>query len=235
MKRTLLILAVLAACAEKTAEPPPPPLFTGSLSVARIMTSGTRVKVMEPWSTALPKLEARLGKPMKIDEDGDHKWAAMDGDTCAYLEVRVSDGERLGKKGRFVTMLQAPMKVEKDGPPTLRDDCLEIAGKPSLPEDPDAAPPPTDGIVAPADLERLALAGRSKWEGKKVKVTGRVTRIGGVFVGIDGANCLLAKDADAALLDKTVTAEGTVRIQRTLHATGSPWRVELADCTVTEN
>jgi len=127
------------------------------------------------------------------------------------------------------------MKVEKDGPLMNRADCLEIAGKSDLPpEDPNAAPPPADGVVAPGDFEKLAVAGKSKWEGKKIKVTGKVTGTGGLLLNVDGASCILAKDADSAMIGKTVTAEGTVRITKGITGGGKRTEgAELADCVVT--
>jgi hypothetical protein len=96
-----------------------------------------------------------------------------------------------------------------------------------------AAPPPADGVVAPADLEKLAVAGRSEWEGKKIKVTGKVIGTGGLLLDVEGVSCILAKDADPALIGKTVTAEGTVKFQKMPSGKGTS--LELADCTATEN
>jgi hypothetical protein len=236
MKRTLLLLAGLAACSKKQAEPPPPP-FTGTLTVDRVMSVKDTVKVTQSWPAALAKLEGKLGKPQRIDEaKGRYQWAAMDGDTCAYFVVGTGDGKPAGKSGIIVDLIQSPMKVEKDGPLMNRDDCLEIAGKSTVaPEDPNAAPPPADGVVAPGDFEKLAVAGKSKWEGKRIKVTGKVTGTGGLLLNVDGASCILAKDADPALIGKTVTAEGTVKFKKLLSGAGASVGVELADCTATEN
>jgi hypothetical protein len=239
--RTVLPLLIpagflLVGCAKKKEAPPPPP-FTGTLTIERIMASNDLVKLMEPWPSALAKLEGQLGKPMKIDEaKGKYQWAAMEGDSCAYVEVRSGDGKPYGKSGIVVDMTQEPMKVEKDGPLMNRADCLEIAGKSDLPpEDPNAAGPPDDGVVMPADFEKLAVAGKSKWEGKKIKVTGKVTGTGGLLLNVDGASCILETDADSAMIGKVVTAEGTVKIKQMISGGGKRSEgAELADCVVTE-
>lgn len=239
--RTVLPLIIpagflLTGCAKKKEAPPPPP-FTGTLTIERIMASKDTVKLMEPWPSALAKLEGQLGKPMKIDEaKGKYQWAAIEGDSCAYVEIRSGDGKQYGKSGVVVDMTQEPMRVEKDGPLVNRADCLEIAGKSDLPpEDPNAAGPPADGVVAPADFEKLAVAGKSKWDGKKIKVTGKVTGTGGILLNVDGASCILKTDADSALIGKVVTAEGTVRIKQMISGGGKRSEgAELADCVVTE-
>ena len=223
------------ACGKKADEPPPAP-FAGPLTVERIMAAKDTVKVFDTWSSALPKLEAKLGKPTKIDDKtGDHKWAVVDGDRCAYIEFSSGDGKEYGKTGLIVDGVQAPMTVDKSGPPGNRVQCLEIAGKTDVPpEDPNAAGPPADGVVAPSDFDKLALAARSKWEGKQIKVTGKVTGFGGLLVNIEGAKCIQKTNADPSLMDQTVTAAGTVRFTKGMTGAGEPTQdVELADCVVT--
>lgn len=229
----------VAACGSKKEAPPPP--FTGQLTIDRIMASKDAVELLAPWDRALAQLEAKLGKPSKVDEaKGKFQWAAIEGERCAYVEVRRGDGKEFGKSGLVVASLQSPMTVDKDGPIMNRKDCLAIAGQPDPsdappPEDPDAAPPPADGVVAPADFEKLAMAGRSKWDGKQIKVTGEVTGTGGLLVNVAGVKCIQKTDADASLIGQTVTAEGTVRYTQGITGGGKTVHgVELADCTVTK-
>lgn len=236
MKLNLVWIAVLAlGCGKKKDEPPPAP-FTGALTVERVMAAKDAVKLLEPWDKAYPKLLAKLGTPQKI-EGGKHKWAAVEGDVCAYVEISSGDGKPFGKQGIVVDATQEPMTVDKSGPLFNRADCMEIAGKAGVPEDPNAPAPAADGVVTPADFQRYAVVGRSKWVGKQVTITGEVVSTGGVLVTIDKdarVDCVMKSDASSDLVGTQVTAAGTVKLSTSVTGAGDVSQsAQLADCTIT--
>src|ERR1700733_5194213 len=166
--RALLIGIAIAGCGtSKPAEP-----FKGPLTVDLVMTAKGVANVFDPWDEGFAKLQAKLGGPTKIDGKK-HYWAAMRGDDCAYMYVEKEDGKEFHKQGLMVGTIQNPEIYSKDGPIMNRADCLDLVGKGSPAEDPNAPPPPIDG--SPVSVQAFvtnAVAGRSKWRGKQVKVTG---------------------------------------------------------------
>lgn len=172
MPRTvcLLALALLAPLAcdksnEADAKPKPAP-FTGKLTPDLVMASRDVVKPLAPWDEVLPAIEAKLGKPTKIDGK-DHSWAVIEGDKCAYLTVE--------KNGDKVGTVDGPGRVDKMMK-SMFDDCAAATGAPppaEAAEDPDAPGPPADGsAVEPSELLAGVAKAKSKWLGKKVKLTG---------------------------------------------------------------
>lgn len=251
MKRTALLASVLVlsivACKKKEgdqakpaepskpAEPAkpaaPPPPFTGTLTGERILGAKDLVKPMTPWAEGLATLKGQLGEPTRV-KDGKHEWAVVEGDDCTYMFVEKEDGAKFQMSGEIVGMVMSPMKVAKDGPMMNRKDCLAITGVTAgPPEDPNAAGPPADGTAVTVDAFRTdAIAGRSKWKGQKVAVSGifagSTTSTSGadswttisVKAKADDAgkplSCSLPKNTPAPTVDANaaVTATGTVKI-----------------------
>lgn len=163
----------LAGCKKKADKKLVP--FEGALTGARIMASKDLVKPFDKWERGLAKLEAQLGKPTRVKDD-DYAWAVVEGDSCTYVEVSMEDGAKYNKKGPMVGAVQSPMQVtKKDGPVMNWRDCLAITGVTAgPPEDPNAPAPPSDGsVVELATLKDVAIRGRSKWKGARIKVRGQ--------------------------------------------------------------
>lgn len=232
----LLGAASLAAACGKSEPAPPPvkPPFAGPVTIDRIMQSKDLVQVFDPWDQAFAKLQGELGKPQRV-KGGSHQWAAVDGDDCAYVGFDRGDGAKYNKQGEIVVGAEHPQRVAKDGPIGNRGECLEIAGKAGTPEDPAAAGPPADGTPVPtAFFAGNAVSGRSKWVEKRVKVTGEVMSSGGLRLGLtDDVACDGKATADAALFGKTVTVEGTVKLETLVTGGGEvSQRAVLGDCVV---
>ena len=223
----LHIIAITLALGRGKKDDSPPAPFTGVLTPDRIMAAKDPVKLGSSWSKALPILEAKLGKPQKVDGKK-YKWAATEGDSCTYIVVQESDGK--------VDAYYNPMTVAKDGAIMNRAECLDILGKTGTPEDPNAPGPPSDGsTVAAADFLKNAVAGRSKWNGKRVKVSGKTPSaiVGGDAVYVSDVRCE-TKDAQSTPMNKDAIAEGTVKISRSVTGGGEyKDTAELVDCTIT--
>jgi len=244
-------LGLAAAGCKKKAEKKLVP-FEGALTGARIMASKDLVKPFDKWERGLAKLEAQLGKPTRI-KDGGHAWAVVEGESCTYVEVSMEDGAKYNKKGPMVGAVQEPMQVtKKDGPVMNWRDCLAITGVTAgPPEDPSAPAPPSDGsVVDLATLKDVAIRGRSKWKGARVKVTGQ---LGGVSTSTSGSqtfttvslrvseadqdtvSCSLVEGAAAPTLTQgaQLVVEGTVTIDEWLSMGGdATLKVGLDKCQV---
>lgn len=237
--RTLAIVLcaanLTAACGKSEPAPPPvKPPFAGPVTIDRIMNSKDLAQVFDPWDQALAKLKGELGEPQRV-KGGSHQWAAVEGEDCAYIGFDRGDGAKYNKQGEIVVGAEHPQRVGKDGALMNRAECMEIAGKAGTPEDPAAAGPPADGTPVPtAFFTANALGGRSKWVGKRVKVTGEANSAGGLRLGLgDDVACDGKADADATLIGKTVTVEGTVKLETLVTGGGDvSQRAVLADCVV---
>lgn len=97
-----------------------------------------------------------------------------------------------------------------------------------------SAPSTRSTPVPTAFFAANAVSGRSKWVEKRVKVTGEVKSSGGLRLGLaDDVACDGKADADAALLGKTVTVEGTVKLETLVTGGGAvSQRAVLGDCVV---
>ncbi len=223
------------------AEPPPGPPFTGTLTVALVMSSESLVKPLQPWDDAFARLQAKLGKPTVVD--GKHyTWAAMEGDDCAYFSVEQEDGKQYKVDGIVVGGVQHPAKSTKGSGDHGRADCLRALGKDLPPEDPSAQPAPSDDKpVAVSFVVDNGIKAHSRWVGKPVTVDAKLAGIGGISVTLaDVANdkatltCMLKAQADDKLLGKPVTAKGTFAIQRMEDSKGDVSAApELDPCEIT--
>lgn len=262
------LFLLLAACGDKSAgsasasasgEAAQEPAFTGPLTGEQLMKAKGRVRVFEDWDKGYARLERLLGKPTRV-KDSKHQWAVIEGDSCTYMYAEKDDRSKYqkGETGDMVGTLMEPMKVSKGEALMNYDECLEIAGKSAgPPEDPNAVAPPADGSAVPLQVMLdNAVIGRSKWDGKKVKVsallfsvstsqwtsgdkTGESTSVS-LVVARDKTDatlsCLLKEGA--AKPDPTqytpVTVEGTVKVAKWMSMGGtSSLKAELIDCTVT--
>ncbi len=228
MKKLALVL-LLVACSKK--KPPEP--FKGPLTVERIMAAKDAVKPFQPWSDAYAVLQEKLGAPTKVDGTK-YKWAAMAGDDCAYMIVEQDDGKQFHKDGPMVGMVQEPGKYGPHDAMMNRDDCLEILGKDVAPEDPNAAGPTDDNQVK--DIVANAVKGRSKWDGKQIKVTGNVKQTGSLVVladPTDDAQTIHASMKEGAAqpeLGKPATLTCTVKITKWMSGSGTTLEAELDAC-----
>jgi hypothetical protein len=227
----LALVLVLAACSKKSAPPEP---FKGPLTVERIMAAKDAVKPFQPWNDAFALLQSKLGAPTKVDGNK-YKWAAMAGDDCAYLMVEQDDGKKFHKDGPMVGMVQEPGTYGPHDAMMNRDDCLEILGKDVAPEDPSAAGPAETNQVK--DIVTNAVKGRSKWDGKQIKVTGNVAQGGSTVVladPSDAAQTITASMKQGAAqpeLGKPATLTCTVKINKWTSGSGSTLEASLEDCT----
>ena len=241
-----------AAEPAKTAEPakpsPPPAPFTGTLTPDVVLTSKDAVKPLEPWATGFAQLQAKLGAPTKVDGNK-YEWAAMSGDDCAYTYVTKEDGKKFAQDGEVVGTVSTPAKVTKSDPPGNRSLCLAILGKDDGPaEDPNAPAPPADGKVEVAALLDNAVKGRSKWNGKEVTVSGKLTQISTTTANGKGTTSILIADpkdsrqsidctfdtGDAKVASgKPVKAKGTVTVDKAMNGKGETiYTVRLEHCAI---
>lgn len=235
----LVAVATLAAAGGCTKKSEPPPPFKGPLTIATIMAAKEIVQPFDPWDDAFALLQSRLGPPTHVKESASgpmYQWAADAGETCAYVEVGKEDGKKYQKEGMMVGAVMNPMTVDKKGPVGNRADCLAILGKDGPPEDPNAAPPPADGVATPELVIENAVKGRSKWTGKKLKVTSTLEGIGGIALtlGKAGLSCVLADNAPAGLeLGKELTVEGTVKMETWVSGGGEvSMKPALSPCAI---
>ena len=272
MKRTAILASVLvlslAACKKKeegaSAKPTdqpavptqpaaPPPPFTGKLTVERVLGAKGLVDGLKPWASSLATLKGQLGEPTRVKGDK-YEWAIVEGDDCAYLYVTKEDGAKYQATGEVVGSVMTPMKVGKDGPSGNRSECLEITGVTAgPPEDPNAAPPPSDGTpVAAADFAASAINGRSKWKGQQVSVAGVLGNPSTSTSGTDSwttvavkitaddtgkpVACSLTKNAPTPTLaaGTNVIVTGTVKISEWTAMSSGETKLEasLSDCTI---
>jgi hypothetical protein len=229
--------------------------FTGKLTSERILGSKNLVKPLDSWDRAEKKLVAKLGKPTRINENM-YEWAVAEGDSCTYVQIEKQAGE--GSEGATVGMVMTPEKYEKDGPIMNYRECLAITGVTAGPkEDPNAEGPPTDGKPVPMEtFMDLAVKGRSKWKGQRVKVQAAFSNIttssmksGDTTVTSSSASLVISKDKTQPVLAcalrkgqepaseqqyTPVIAEGTVRIDEWTKGSGEASLVAaLEDCTLT--
>jgi len=230
MKKLALIF-VIAACSKKQ-QPPP---FKGPLTVDVIMSAKDVVKPFDEWTDGYGRVQAKVGAPTKIDGTK-YWWAAMDGDTCAYMMIEQDDGKKFHKDGPMVGMVQDPGKYAKGDAMMNRAECLELLGKGPNPEDPNAPGPAETNQVK--DVLTNAAKGRSKWDGKTIKVAGNVTQSGSLVRLADASDDQQAvsahmKDgATAPEVGKPATLTCTVKIEKWVKGTGEEsLEAELDDCT----
>jgi hypothetical protein len=222
------------------AEPPPAPPFTGTLTIALVMSSGSLVKPLQPWDDAFARLQAKLGKPTLIDGKN-YTWAAMEGDDCAYFSVEQEDGKQYKVDGIVVGGVQHPAKSTKGSADNGRGKCLEVLGKDVPPEDPSAQPAPGDDKpVSVSFVVDNGIKARSRWVGKPVTVEAKVSGIGGIAVTLADVakqatlTCIVKDQADDKLLGKPVIAKGTFAIQRMMDGHGeASVAPELEHCEIT--
>ncbi|MFO0551488.1 MAG: hypothetical protein U0271_24075 [Polyangiaceae bacterium] len=265
----LLGLVVLTACDKKSSgdksasanaasESAAPP-FTGTLTTERLLSAKGAVKVFDDWSTALTKLEALVGKPTTV-KGNTHVWVVVDGDDCTYMTAEKDDRSKYqkGASGDMLGTYQDPMKVNKNGPSMNYDECMELAGKGSAPEDPNAKGPPADGSpVSLQDFLDNAVKGRSKWDKKRVKLSAALQSVSestwssgsssGTNVSLQlvvsadntksAVSCMLRTDQTKPASPKAyarVVVEGTVGIRKWLSMGGGPAQLQadLSDCVI---
>ena len=234
----LATLILVVACSKRAPREP----FKGALTAKLVMEAKNLVEPFDPWDDAFELLQHKLGKPTRIQprESGEYyQWAVLDGDACTYFEVGKESGAKYKKEGFMVGTVQSPMTLDKTGAAFNRADCLEIVGKGGPPDDPNAAPPPANGIASPELVMANAVTGRAKWVGKKLTVATILKGIGGMALtlGDAGLVCVLSETAPAALsaqLGKDIMVEGTVKLSRMVSmGTGeASWRAELSPCAI---
>ncbi len=224
--------------AAKAVEP-----FKGPLTVAKVMEAKGLMKPLDTWDAAFARLQGVVGAPTKVDGDK-HFWAAMEGEDCAYFEVRREDGKQYNAKGLVVGTTSDPRTVAKGGPIMNRAECLTLVGKGMAAEDPNAEGPRADGApYAVGEVAALAVGGRSKWKGQTVKVTGKPTQMMGDEALLrDPADenvkitCKLAAGTPPPKLGEPVTMQGTVEIREFVRGDGTPGMdASLVGCTVAKN
>lgn len=235
----LLVIALvvaLAACS-KTRAPREP--FKGKLTPKLIIEAKNLVEPFDPWDEAFELLQHKLGPPTRIKprESGEYyQWGALEGDACTYFEVGKEDGAKYNKKGVMVGAVQSPATFDKNGALFNRAECMEIVGKAGPPEDPNATPPPENGIASPELVVENAVKGRSKWTGKKLTVATTLEGTGGMALtlGKAGLVCILKENAPADLvLGKDIMVEGTVKISTMVSMGGDvSMRAELEPCSI---
>jgi len=236
MTRLALLCLVLAACSKSRAPREP---FKGPLTPTLILEAKNLVEPFDPWDDAFELLQHKLGKPTRVKqrESGEYyQWAALEGDACTYFEVGKESGEKYKREGVMVGAVQAPATYDKNGALFNRAECMEIVGKAGPPEDPNAAPPPENGIATPDIVVANAVKARSKWTGKKLTVSTQLKGIGGMALtlGDAGLVCILKDNAPADLaLGKEIMVEGTVKISTMVSMGGDvSMRPELNPCAI---
>lgn len=236
----VIVVAVGCGKGDKAKEAPAQEPFEGPLTVAKVMSAKNVVKPFDAWAPAFAKLQAELGPPTKIDGKK-HLWAAMEGDDCAYVYVEKDDGKEYGKPGDIVGATASPQTVNKDGPIMNRAECLTLVGKGVAAEDPDAEAPRTEGpAYEVSQLQKLAVAGRSKWKDAQVRVTGHVTQMMGDEALVrDRVNpdiklsCKMDAGAAPPPMKGTVVLQGTVETRELVRGTGEPViEAQLTKCAV---
>lgn len=173
----LLIVGCGSKSGEEKKERAPLPAFTGPLTIPKIMAAEGAVTPFDEWEPALEELESKLGKATRVDKNK-YGWAVIEGDDCAYFIVEKDERSKYqqGKTGFMVGTTEGPMKLGKDGAVFNLAECREMAGETVGPkEDPSVPGPPADGSAVDLQtfLDRVFVA-RSKWDGKRVKVTAQV-------------------------------------------------------------
>ncbi len=239
MTRFVLVTVVLLAACSKSKAPREP--FKGTLTPKLIMEAKNLVEPFDPWDDAFELLQHKLGTPTRVKqrESGEYyQWGAIDGESCTYFEVGKEDGAKYKKEGTMVGAVQSPMTLDKNGALFNRAECMEIVGKAGPPEDPNAVPPPANGIASPELVMENAVKGRSKWTGKKLTVATVLKGIGGMALtlGDAGLVCVLKETAPADLsaqLGKDIMVEGTVKISTMVSMGGDvSMRPELQPCAI---
>lgn len=232
----ILMLVALGGCSKSRAPREP---FKGTLTPKLIMEAKNLVEPFDPWDEAFELLQHKLGKPTRVKqrESGEYyQWGALDGDACTYFEVGKEAGAKYKKEGMMVGAVQSPMTLDKNGALFNRAECMEIVGKAGPPEDPNALPPPENGIATPELVVENAVKARSKWTGKKLTVATVLKGTGGMALtlGDAGLVCVLAQNAPAELeLGKDIMVEGTVKIATMVSMGGDvSMRAELNPCAV---
>jgi hypothetical protein len=133
MKQYVLLAISLAACGKSAADSKPPPPFAGTLTIDRVMSinaNNTQV-CRDAWDIELARLEAKLGKPTKIDGDEIH-WATIEGDRCAYFMVQRGEcPPSWNKPGPHLNMSTDSVTVTKNGnnPYGSWDYCVGLLAK----------------------------------------------------------------------------------------------------------
>ena len=238
MTRIALYSIAVIACAACSKKAPREP-FKGTLTPKLILEAKNLVEPFDPWDDAFELLQHKLGPPTRIKprESGEsYQWGALEGDSCTYFEVGKEDGAKYKKEGKMVGAVQSPMTLDKTGALFNRAECMEIVGKAGPPEDPNAAPPPANGIATPELVVENAVKGRSKWTGKKLTVATTLEGTGGMALtlGKAGLVCVLEENAPADLvLGKDIMVEGTVKIATMVSMGGDvSLRAELSPCAI---
>ena len=237
MTRIALLFAVIActACSKKAPSEP----FKGTLTAKLILEAKNLVEPFDPWDEAFELLQHKLGKPTRIkprDNGEYYQWAVLEGDACTYFFVGKESGAQYKREGMMVGAVQAPATYAKTDALFNRAECMEIVGKAGPPEDPNALPPPENGIATPELVVENAVKARSKWTGKKLTIATTLQGTGGMALtlGKAGLVCILKDNAPADLeLGKDIMVEGTVKIATMVSMGGDvSMRAELSPCSV---
>lgn len=232
-KLALMLLIAAAACGSKKKSPPEP--FKGPLTVDRIVAAKDAVKPFQPWDEGLAVMKAKLGEPTKVDKNK-YWWGAMQGDDCAYMYIEQEDGKKYNRQGLMVGAVMEPAKYGKDSAMMNREECLELLGKDANPEDPNAPGPADTNQVK--DIVANAVKGRSKWDGKTIKVTGTVKQSGSLVVLGDPSDdkqevkAWMKDGATPPEQGKPATLTCTIKIEHWMNGKGeSSLEAGLSDCT----
>jgi hypothetical protein len=153
----------------------PAPAFSGPLTSERVLSARGLVRPLDPWLGALEKLEAKLGKPTRVD-NGFYEWSVLEGDTCTLLQIeRVDDGRYLpdGSREVVVGLAFEPLKATPRSEPDAYKTCVAVtrgAPPPARASSPPALEESAPQAAAPsiAELQRDA----AKWAWKRVKLKG---------------------------------------------------------------
>ena len=151
----------------------------------------------------------------------------MTGDDCAIYKISHGDGAKFHETGEVVDMTEGPASYTKDGAIMNRGECLQLVGKGTPAEDP-KAPGPSGATVTVSELVDRAVAGRSKWDGKQLAITGTIKQGGSSILLADTTDkaktvwVTLAAGATAPELGTAATFHCTVKINSFVTGAGQP-------------
>jgi hypothetical protein len=182
---TVLLLSASIGCSKKDkqsdkASPPPSPTIADSeasppavstvaLTMALVNAATGVAKSGTDWNEALAAAETRLGKVTTV-HGAEHRWAARDGDQCAYLSLEMLSADTGAKVG----VVQGPVAVQKGEDEGEWNRCLDSVGaQGQIAEDQKAPEPPAEGGVTTVSDLLAGVEGKpGKWVGKEVSIKG---------------------------------------------------------------